>query len=311
MADCTILLPLKDRPEYTKRMMNSLQENGCPFKIIIADGGKNSEIENILSNPSSYSGIDFDYIRYPYDASFHEFYEKMSDAVGRIKTPFVAVLDNDDLLHIDGFSECVEILQDESFSSARGRIDDMSGRSMYTDFPNNITGKTACDRMIDQTNHFHGNWHNVTRTNHVQACWEMINVIKPKNMRFTEQLTGYLNVIWGDGFRGNFPWLIHDNGERIQTEDGSLQDHFPDQETWINSNYWLEEFNKMTEVIGVSIAHCDGISVYEAMDSFCKTYPDKLPHLRNLLDKRIEHAISLGYNKERMDTLYKICRNRL
>ena len=67
----------------------------------------------------------------------------------------------------------------------------------------------------------------------------------------------------------------------------------------------------MTEVIGVSIAYCDNTSVYDAMDVFSKTYADKLPNLRNLLDKRIGHAVSLGYNKERMDILYTIVRNKL
>tara|TARA_R110000824_G_scaffold253324_1_gene442218 strand:- start:405 stop:842 length:438 start_codon:yes stop_codon:yes gene_type:complete len=134
----------------------------------------------------------------------------------------------------------------------------------------------------------------------------MINAVKPQNFRFTEQLSGYLNIVWGNSYRGDFPWLIHYNEERIKTENGSLQDHFPDQSTWINSDYWLDEFNKMTEAVGVAIAHHDGISIGDAMDKFLESYPYKLPNLNKLLKKRILEAKELGYNEKRIDKLFSI-----
>lgn len=297
--DFSILLVLKDRPQYTKRFMNSLDGNGFPFKVLVADGGKDTEIPKLFEQ-NAWPSVNVDYVRYPYDATLEDFYEKMNDAVSRIQTEFVSVMDNDDFILTEGIEKCLDVLRDSRYSSARGRIDDMAGNNMYTKFPNSITGETVLDRVVDQTKHFHGNWHNVTRTKHVQACWSMLNITKPKNMRFTEQITGYLNVIWGDGYRGDFPWLIHDNGERIETETGSLQNHFPDQETWINSDYWLDEFNKMTELMGVSISCKDKIPVEEAMKEFTNTYPEKLPHLRSMLNSRLAEARSMGYNKERI-----------
>jgi glycosyltransferase domain-containing protein len=304
MNNVTILLPLKDRPQYTKRFLSHLNESVCPFEIIIADGGKDKEIQSILELPSNFPNLSYKYIRYPYDETMDDFYEKMANAVTEINTDLVMVMDNDDFIHIDGIHKCLEILQSAQYSSARGRIDSMNGHNMYTKYPNSITGQTACDRLIDQTKHFHGNWHNVTRTNYVQACWSMINITKPQNMRFTEQLTGYLNVMWGDGYRGDFPWLIHDHGERIKTENGSLNSHFPDQKTWIMSDYWLEEFNKMTEIIGVSIAEYDKIPIDDAMNIFTETYPYKLPDLKDILYNRIAEAKDLGYNSTRINKLF-------
>lgn len=302
--DFSILLVLKDRPQYTKRFMNHLVANLFPFKVLIADGGKDTNIQRLFEE-NAWPSIDYEYVRYPYDATLDDFYEKMADAVSRIQTKFVSVMDNDDFILTEGIEKCVEILKDPRYSSARGRIDDMQGNNMYTKFPNSITGETVLDRVRDQTKHFHGNWHNVTRTEHVQACWSMLNITKPKNMRFTEQVTGYLNVIWGDGYRGDFPWLIHDNGERIETENGSLQNHFPDQTKWIKSDYWLNEFNKMTELIGAAISYKDNISIENAMKEFTEIYPDKLPDLELILNSRIAKAKSIGYNEERIKLLYE------
>ena len=52
-----------------------------PFKIIIADGGRNQQIENILKEKSTFSNLDYDYLRYPYDQTLDDFHEKMSDSI--------------------------------------------------------------------------------------------------------------------------------------------------------------------------------------------------------------------------------------
>ena len=48
---------------------------------------------------------------------------------------------------------------------------------MYDKYTDDIIGDTAKERVTQQTKQFHGNWHNLTRTNHIQACWKMLNVI--------------------------------------------------------------------------------------------------------------------------------------
>jgi hypothetical protein len=163
--------------------------------------------------------------------------------------------------------------------------------------------------MIDQTKHFHGNWHNITRTNHIQAEWRMIEVVSPNNFRVVEQIAGYLNALWGDGYRGDFPWMMHDMSERIKTEAGPLSSHFPDQVSWINADYWLEEFNKLTEVVGSAISFYDKIPVADAMKIFRESYHFKLPQLKNLLDSRINEAFSLGYNYNRIDKMFTIMKD--
>ena len=316
----SILMPLKDRVDYSYRVLSYLDHIKFPYKIILADGGEDEKISEVLQDPNNLSNLDYEYIRYPYDTTVSDFYNKMADAVLRVDTPTVAVLDNDDFILSEGITECLKILKDNpDFSSARGAVNNIIvsrqtygtltvGRNIYSTFPNSICAPTASERFKEQTVRFHCNWHNVTRSNHVKACWQMIREASPQNIRFTGQIAGYLNTLWGNSHRSDFRWLLHQQGERIKTEGGTLVDHFPPQDHWIKSDYWLEDFNKTSEVIGVAIAEYDNVSVEEGIKVFKETYPLKLPDLKELLDKRIKESNLLGYNQKRIDNLQSIVR---
>ena len=308
-----------------------------PYKVLIADGGKNKDIERLLSDGNNYKGVEYEYVRYPHDDTVDDFHKKMADVVDRITTPITSVLDNDDHLLLEGYRRCLEYLKDNpTYSSARGWMSGMQvlntplfgdrahgvcgplaiHKNMYDKYTNDIVGDTARDRVTKQTKQFHGNWHNLARTNHIQACWKMLNVIQPKNMRFTEQITGYLNTTWGDSHRGEFPWMLHQSSERVQLGEGGSEDlnsHFPDQRDWVKMPSWAEDFNKMTEVMGVAISEYDGTPVAEAMEYFTELYPSKLKestdqNLRLLFKKNIGNAKKLGYDESRIEKLQDIVR---
>ena len=303
--DCTILIPLKDRPRCTKKLMHFLNKNKFPYKIIIADGGKNKGIEKRLLNKENYKNLDYEYIRYPFDASLENFYEKMSDSVERIKTSNACLMDNDDLIYIDGIKRCLTILEESSFSSARGSIME-KGKNIYNTYPQSIIQNNAIERMKDQTIHFHGNWHNVSRTKHIVATWKLIEKVRPKNFRFVEQIIGYLLTIWGNSYRGEFHYIERYSSERIETSDGKLSNHFPSQEKWIKSDYWPVEFNKLAEVIAVATSYLDNIDIRESIRLFCETYPLKTPDLKDLLKSRIDEASKIGYDFNRISEMYQI-----
>ncbi len=44
----TILMPLKDRAQYTARILGYYNALQCPFKFLIADGGSHQELRKIL-----------------------------------------------------------------------------------------------------------------------------------------------------------------------------------------------------------------------------------------------------------------------
>ena len=67
--------------------------------------------------------LDIEYIAYPSDETYAEFYRKMADASGRVRTPFVMQAANDDFLLQSGIDSCVAFLQSNSdFASCSGGI---------------------------------------------------------------------------------------------------------------------------------------------------------------------------------------------
>jgi|TARA_A100000172_G_scaffold80409_1_gene69898 glycosyltransferase domain-containing protein len=330
----TLFLILKDRPFFTERLMQFMNFVQYPFKLIIADGGKDKEIQTLLEDKQTYPNVDYEYIRCPIDKTLDDFHEKMANTIDRIDTPITSVIDNDDLLIQEGYYKCLQFLKDNpGYSSARGKMSSMGVNhhedspaelrgvcgnliiqsNMYSKYMDDIVGDTAKERFKDQTTHFHGNWHNLTRTNHVQACWKMLNVIKPENMRFTEQVTGYINTLWGDSHRGDFDWMLHENSQRIMTQGVPLSSHFPKQVDWLEIDCWASDFNKMTELMGVAISEYDDTPVAEAMDYFAETYPLKFLGSENekhipLFREKINEAKKLGYSEKRIEELTQVVR---
>lgn len=119
-GDLTVLLPLKDRARYTLRWLSYAESIRLPFKVLIADGGVDAAVSNALSDRRSFPNVDFEYIRYRPDDSHADYYAKLADAAGRIKTPYVAMIDNDDFLVVDALRESVQFLREHSGHVACG-----------------------------------------------------------------------------------------------------------------------------------------------------------------------------------------------
>ena len=107
----TVILPLKDRSRYTLRLMRYLDKHSFPFKIIIADGGCCKRIEQILSNPTVFKNLDFDYIRYPYDKIYFDYYKKIHSASISVNSRYCIFADNDNFYSIPGLRKAVEFLE--------------------------------------------------------------------------------------------------------------------------------------------------------------------------------------------------------
>src|SRR5438132_11961673 len=109
--ELTILLTLKDRPLFTFRWMAYANSIRFPFKVLIADGGKDETVPKVLSDKTNFPNVNYEYVRYPYDQTYAEYYSKVVDALSRIETPFVALADNDDCFIGEGLKLAVEFLR--------------------------------------------------------------------------------------------------------------------------------------------------------------------------------------------------------
>lgn len=111
----TIVLTLKDRSAFTYRWMQWMEENRCPYKILIADGGSDKEIENHLSHHENYPALNYEYFRYPYDKDIPTFLHKHADIVSKVDTPYLIVMaDNDDFFCLEGIEKSIAFLENNT-----------------------------------------------------------------------------------------------------------------------------------------------------------------------------------------------------
>lgn len=306
----TILVPLKDRGDFTLRFLGWYNLVSCPFRFVIADGGGCPTIKSILRDKSNFPNIKYDYIEYPYDETLTEYHAKMSDIVDKIETPLTLLMDNDDFFYVGAIYMHTKFLfHSKDYSSSRGALnkifmlppghqkgdiieapvvygDIILTDNMYSKYRAPILGETAEERLRDQSARFHGNWHNLTRTRHMKAACKLVGLANPSNFRFTEQYLGFMNALWGKCNRADGNFILHQDGTPRSTE----TNHFPPQEEWINQEYWIDSFSKMTSVIASVVSYYDDTDVKEAEEVFRQAYLTKLPDHRDLLLSKYEEC---------------------
>ena len=193
----TILLPLKERPDFTLRWMQYADKIKLPFKVFIADGGADSKTEEILSTGKYFKNVNYRYKRYPYDHDYKQFYKKMISAISEIDTPFVALTDNDVFNMPKGLHASLNFLvQHADYSSCRGQHLDFTLVSGPDEKPGFLSGSrlyinkiyyNKCHsiwrsfesnnplvRIEDWSYCTHITYYNVQRINHFRDAWHFI-----------------------------------------------------------------------------------------------------------------------------------------
>ena len=118
----TIILCIKDKPEFTDRWMRFMNDQQCPYKILIADGGKNKKIEKQLSSSLGYKNLNFKYIRFPFDKKIEYYYLKILETLKAVKTKYVIFADNDDFYLLDKIPSLIIFLEkNKDYSGCRGK----------------------------------------------------------------------------------------------------------------------------------------------------------------------------------------------
>ncbi len=138
----TIVLPLKGRYLFTLRFLWHANKVGLPYRFLIADGQVHPALAAILENAKAvFPALDIDYVRYPDDADFSQFYLKMSDAVARVRTPYAMLADNDDFLVRSGIERSLDFLDAHPDYVCCGG--GLAGFSVYCGLGNRDNGLTG------------------------------------------------------------------------------------------------------------------------------------------------------------------------
>ena len=275
--DLTVLLTLFDRPNFTSRWMSYANKILFPFKVLIADGGKDKSVEELLSNPTSFPNVNFKYLRYPYDKDRTTFNAKVDDALSKVDTRFVVRADDDDFYFVDSLRESIQFLSDNpNYGICRGRI----GKFVIGPEPNRTFGEnvefileafvgsneqeTAAKRVERNFSQYDTTHYDVHRTKDMQQYYKILKDLDMKNASLAELLPSSLAVIDRPSKINTSLYLMRQlniGGSVASREKRNFGDYF--DRMLIES--WSGEFSKFSNTVAKKISEMDVIQKNEAL----------------------------------------------
>ena len=246
----TIVLTLKDRSEFTFRWMNYMNSIKCPYKILIADGGKDLRVEKKLIDHSRYINLDYEYIRYPYDKSFDEYYNKCVDAFSRVKSKYVLMADNDDFYILDTIPKMLHFLNKNlEYVGCRGQTINLSLQNSKRIKINNTIGHSysaevntsdsieqnnwieRVERYLDSVNKndYYNNWYCIFRTLPLQNIWKKIASHKINESVINELFFHYVILLQGKIKILSDSFYIRQNGTSEMTDTLNKEHNIPER----------------------------------------------------------------------------------
>jgi glycosyltransferase domain-containing protein len=281
-ARLTIVLILKDRVAFTLRWLRYSNSVSMPYKILIADGGEDIRLEGLLKEKDRYPQLDYEYVRYPFDRTYAEFYRKMVDAISRVETPFLALADNDDFFIPDGLEKSIDFLASHpDYSSSSGVVAGISIRpdvrlgelsQVYgteIDFCETIypygrtTDETAAERVQRQFRTHPSNWYDVFRSEQALEFFRVLSDLNPKDLILAQHIPMLLGYIAGKVQRGPFLYLVRQAaapGSSSRTEIDRKGDNF--DRMLLES--WSTDFSGFLRAIAEAISKKDGTDANSA-----------------------------------------------
>jgi glycosyltransferase domain-containing protein len=299
----TILLTLKDRTAYTFRWLEYANSVRFPFKVLIADGGADRAVQDALTQKSAFPDVDYEYLRYPYDATYRDYFAKIVDALGRVRTPFVAMADNDDFLFPDCLQESAEFMAEHPDYSwcggqcalfwLRGRTEDehhpLYGRSVdwkCSRYAPPLPDATAADRLLGRSlYHSDPSYYMVKRTSEHLAQFRLILDCQMQDLFLVELLLCALTSIAGKAKFLDSMYLA-----RQMNSGSSGIEHSEKFGDWFGRmlvDTWSRDFGNYVSAVGRALEEKDGISHQEACTLAIRSYRMSVAPslLENLLEE--------------------------
>jgi glycosyltransferase domain-containing protein len=285
----TIILPIKDRFPYTLRWMSYTDRLSFPFKVIVADGGKDVRVSTKLTKEANFPNLDYIYIQYSYDKTYSDMYAKIADALSRVDTPFVTITDDASLYMVNGLRQSVEFLYAHpDYSACTGNIGSFSVwpdnndqfNPAYGEEVNFFTDSYLFRQITDETagarvaNHFAlycPTWYDVHRVEELSSCFNTLRKIDLKDIFLAELLTSFLTVCAGKVGRELDLYMLR----QIKNRGSCAEDHrmkWGDAFDCMLSESWSDDFTKFVNAIASAIVDKDRIPIDDARSQVKKGY---------------------------------------
>ena len=284
----TILLPLKDRVPFTRRWLAYAASAGLPFRILIADGGSDDTVAQTVAEQKAH-GLDLEYIRYPFDRGYAEYYAKLADALSRVTTPFVVMADNDDLFIPQGLTRAVEFLlthDDHVACGGQCAVFWVSGAASSTpvdttygdavgwkcsgQFSSDVA-TTAAARLRERCRGANDVFYAVHRTALLRGHFEAVRDCNPRDLFLMEQLVMFLTAIAGKTRQLDTLYIARQQ-DSPGGSGGMHQDRFGDWYDRMLLSTWSEDFTRFVDCAAAALSVADGIAQDEARRAVVESY---------------------------------------
>jgi len=287
----TIVLTLKDRAPFTLRWMAYAEHVRLPFRVLIADGGTDQRVADLLSDPARFPSVRYEYVRYPADQSLSDYYRKLADATARVQTPYLVMGDNDDLFVVEGLLHCLDYLdahpgvfgcegEPVSFNvetpPALSNLHLVYGRARFHNAEfrqqpgiRSITGATAEQRVLSAMTAV-STWYAVFRSQARAAHYAILRDLNPTDLLVGEFMMMALSVVPGDLHREPILHLLRQADDIESSGRDTLRraDGF-DRMLW---DTWSHDFTNAVNAICRAVAAQDGISQDDLIPSIKAAY---------------------------------------
>ncbi len=286
-TDLTVLLCIKDRVEYILRWMQYANNVELPFRIIIADGGKDKELEKRLRNYSNFPKVHYTYLRYPHDKTYNDYYRKQYLAAQHVKTKYCIMADDDDFLLVGGLLSAIKYLNsNQDYIACRGGITSFnvgcSGNNYYYHDKICYYTEYARNKSIDdeyakeRVNRLFANYtlvhYSVCKTEALIENLRTVSRLSPSELPTSELILAFLLAT-----KGKIHYSESEHLLRQYNVEGSSHVFY----SKIRPKFVHLLDNEGISVLSNLISDKDDISSSQAYDLVCLLF-DELSHSHNL-----------------------------
>jgi len=283
----TILLPLKDRVPFTRRWL-AYAVAALPYRILIADGGSDPMVAPIVAEKKTL-GLDVEYVRYPFDRTYADYYAKLANALSRVTTPYVVMADNDDLFIPQGLARAVEfLLAHPEYVACGGQCavfwlastdtaaeaDTIYGESVEWKCSSQYStdvADTARERLRERCLGANDVFYAVHRTDLLRRYFEAVRDTNPRDLFLMEQLVMFLTAIAGKTRQLDTLYIARQQ-DSPGSSGGAHQVRFGDWYDRMLLPTWSEDFTRFVDCATAALSRADGLPAEEARRTVVESY---------------------------------------
>jgi len=262
----TLIVPLLDRANLTRRVLNNLYEQNCPFKIIVADGSQ---------HPFSfaYKELDIDYFYNGYDAKISNYMNKMHNAMQRVETPLCMVFDNDDLIDLAGVINGVSFMsKNKEYSTYQNDVRplyvkekvEIDKEPLYK--VNSIEQDDPLERLEDVISNFNSFNYAIFRTPICKCYFEILDTLQNDDFQLFQKCWAYASSVFGKCKRlqdESYYYFIP--GNSIIQGTGKVHKF----SSWVETKYWK---NSCPMIISIVSSMYEKLYNKDIRKDFCKAF---------------------------------------